>query len=123
MNEHLKECGYALVKCQNKDCLLRVARQDLAEHDKFCDYSVVECTNAGCAVSMIRLKLSEHQRETCRYMLAQCPVPGCNYKNAGHTLGNHLTKEHYDIFIRHLSELKDVYAKDQDVGIFTVRWS
>ena len=123
LEEHMKTCGYALVKCRNKGCLLRVARQDLAEHDKFCDYAKIECTNKGCTVKLIRLKLSGHQRETCRFMMVRCPVPGCKYENTGQTLGEHLVCEHYEMFIRHLGELKDLYAKDQDAGIFTVKWS
>uniref|UniRef100_A0A7M5UMH6 RING-type E3 ubiquitin transferase n=1 Tax=Clytia hemisphaerica TaxID=252671 RepID=A0A7M5UMH6_9CNID len=122
LDEHLKMCSYSLVKCRNKGCLLRVTRQDLVEHNRRCDYMEVTCSNEGCHVTMIRLKLSRHLRESCRYMIASCPVPGCRYKSTGSTLGEHLSSEHYEMFMRHLDELKALYAKDQD-AIFTVKWS
>jgi len=121
LDEHLRKCGFALITCQNKGCLLRVVRQDLPEHDKFCDYAEVTCTNEGCDVQLIRLKQSQHQRESCRYMTACCPVPGCRYKGAGKTLGEHLGNEHYEMFMRHLEEMKELYSKDQD-AIYTVKW-
>lgn len=122
MDEHKKTCGFCLVTCLNKGCLLRVARKDLEEHGKFCDHALITCNNKGCTEKTKRMKLAEHQREICKFMTVKCPVPNCKFQDVGIKLGGHLAEEHYELFIRHLHELKDIYSKDDKIGIYTVKW-
>ena len=123
VEEHQQICGYVLVTCPNQDCVLRVPRQDIEEHNQSCDHAVIVCDNEGCLQKMKRMKVEEHQRESCKFMMAECPVPTCRFVGVGVNLGGHLTEEHYELFIRHLNDLNDIYSKDEKVfGIFTVKW-
>ena len=47
MEEHLKVCDYATVKCTNYGCEHEMLQKDYAEHAKNCEFRELRCDKCG----------------------------------------------------------------------------
>ena len=68
--------------CQNADkgCEMIVSYSEMEEHLKVCDYATVKCTNYGCEHEMLQKDYAEHAK-TCEFRELRCDKCGMLRKN------------------------------------------
>ena len=93
--DHLGECQWTEVQCQNKGCTKSMPRKDVPAHDAVCGKRMVECSD--CKMHMMRQSLAEHQR-LCIYAETECPSEGCHERRCHLYMWAHLQRcEHLQV--------------------------
>jgi len=92
LQEHLKKCGFMMVKCQwgGEQCP-ELLRKDYDLHKKDCTYRSVACKQ--CTMEVIFYQLEKHIDIECPNTIIKCTHPDCNMTSIRSGLNHHLTKE------------------------------
>lgn len=78
LNEHVTNCGFRSMICENEGCNAKFSASHLEKHDSVCPFKIIPCEQK-CPVSLMRREMDRHCITVCSMKLANCPfyAVGC----------------------------------------------
>ncbi|CAL0326674.1 unnamed protein product [Lupinus luteus] len=78
LSNHVGECNFRSVFCENEGCNARFCASHLEQHDSTCPFKIIPCEQR-CPDSLMRRDMDRHCITVCPMKLVNCPfyVVGC----------------------------------------------
>ncbi|KAJ1423309.1 Zinc finger, TRAF-type [Sesbania bispinosa] len=91
---HVDNCNFRPMICQNEGCNARFSTGQLKEHDSTCPFKIIPCEQK-CTDSIIRREMDRHCITVCPMKLVNCPfyAVGCQSAIAQCLVGKHCSDD------------------------------
>ncbi|KAJ5072296.1 tnf receptor associated factor [Anaeramoeba ignava] len=73
IKEHLKQCPFQEVTCENEGCEEKILRKDQEKHNEICAFKLVDCPQK-CGAKLQLSQVEEHLKTECKRTPIQCEL-------------------------------------------------